>query len=34
MDTIKIKVDVQEAPRTQSAVPLRDSELELLSAIL
>jgi hypothetical protein len=33
MDTIRIKVEVQEAPRTQSAVPLQDAKVEVLSAI-
>lgn len=33
MDTIKIKVEVQEAPRTQSAAPLQDAKVEVLSAI-
>jgi hypothetical protein len=34
MDTIKIKVEVQEAPRTQSAAPLPDIEIASLSALL
>jgi hypothetical protein len=34
MDTIKIKVEVREAPRTQSDVPLRDPEVDALIAIL
>jgi hypothetical protein len=34
MDSIKIKVDVQEAPRAQSSAPLPDADVELLSAVL